>query len=135
MEQDDSGPSGGARVPVGGVGRDLFVTSRDEAYPSVALEGGKSGDVRVTAQPEDDLDAAIREKSGEVVGNRGVHAYLVAVAMGAWDRCPDPEYRTIESAIRNLVVPAGRCQVAHLDSPKGRPYARSVPDQWAIASQ
>ncbi len=136
MEQNDAWAPRGSCVAVGGMRRDLFVASRDEAWRSLPLECREEGDVGVAAEAEDAVDATSEEKLCDVVGNRGSHA----TSLG---RGPDDDgrvqasstYRTSESVMRNLVGLAARCQVYRAACPiltrRRTDPTLEIPAQWA----
>ena len=74
VQQDDARLARGSRIAIGSMGRHLFVTGGHESWRPGALQGRQHGDVGVAAQTEHDLDAAIHQEGGDVVGDGRLHA-------------------------------------------------------------
>jgi hypothetical protein len=88
MEEQHTGSACRACEPVSGVRGDLLMMGRREARCPQAFERGEHGDVGVTTQSEDLLDAALDQEAGDVVGDRGLHRGILIVGIAASSRLP-----------------------------------------------
>ena len=75
------------RIAVGGMRRDLLMSRRDEAGCTQSLKRSQQGDVRVTAQAEHAVHAALAQEARDVVGNGRFHGPSPCGNLGTLSPC------------------------------------------------